>query len=309
MRSWECDICGYIHEGEAAPENCPVCDAPSGNFAEVVKSVDSANENSVEGNNERKWRCKVCGYVHTGNAPPETCPVCNAGPEMFEVVLDEEAEEEQAALVEKRWKCTVCGYIHTGPEAPEKCPVCDAPASMFLELDENGKEIGSLPAVEKVPIVPGEPQASLSIFNALADLLVRHHLHPISVHFPNGILPVVVSFLVIAVFFNAASFEAAAFYNLIVVLLAMPLVLLTGYLEWQKTYKGIKTSVFITKIICGLVVLASVNILVFWRIIDPGVVAEGSPVKWIYLGIAALLLGAAGLAGHLGGKLVFGSRG
>ena len=309
MRSWECDICGYIHEGEVAPENCPVCDAPSGNFAEVAKSGDSANENSAEGNKERKWRCKVCGYVHTGNAPPETCPVCNAGPEMFEEVLEEEAEEEQAALVEKRWKCTVCGYIHTGPEPPEKCPVCDAPASMFLELDENGKEIGSLAAVEKASIAPGELQASPSIFNTLADLLVRHHLHPISVHFPNGILPVVVSFLVIAVFFNAASFEAAAFYNLIVVLLAMPLVLLTGYLEWQKTYKGIKTSVFITKIICGLVVLASVNILVFWRIIDPGVVAEGSPVKWIYLGIAALLLGAAGLAGHLGGKLVFGSRG
>lgn len=309
MRSWECDICGYIHDGEVAPENCPVCDAPSENFAETAESGDSVKENSTEGNKERKWRCKVCGHVHTGDAPPESCPVCGAGPEMFEEVLGKEAEDGQAAAAEKRWKCTVCGYIHTGPEPPEKCPVCDTPASMFLELDENGKEIGSLPAVETEPSAPGEPQTSSSMFDTLADLLVRHHLHPISVHFPNGILPVVLSFLVIAVLFNSASFEAAAFYNLIVVLLAMPLVLLTGYLEWQKTYKGIKTSVFITKIICGLVVLASVNILVFWRIIDPGVVAEGSPAKWIYLGIAALLLGAAGLAGHLGGKLVFGSRG
>jgi len=310
MRSWECDICGHIHEGEAAPEKCPVCDAPSENFVEVTKKdSETIKGNSAEGGVERKWRCTLCGYVHTGTAPPETCPVCNAGPEMFEEVLEKENEEDPAALVDKRWKCTVCGYIHTGPEPPEKCPVCDAPASMFLELDENGKEIGSLLVAEKEPKDPGEPQASSSLFNALADLLVRHHLHPISVHFPNGILPVVVFFLAIAVFFNTASFEAAAFYNLIVVLLAMPLVLLTGYLEWQKTYKGIKTSVFITKIICGLVVLASVNILVFWRIIDPGVIAEGSPVKWIYLGIAALMLGAAGLAGHLGGKLVFGSRG
>ena len=60
--------------------------------------------------------------------------------------------------------------------------------------------------------------------------------------------------------------------------------------------------------ICGLVVLASTNVLVFWRIIDPGVAAADSPVKWIYLGIAAVLLGAAGLAGHLGGKLSFGTR-
>ena len=24
----------------------------------------------------KKWRCKVCGYVHTGDTPPEFCPTC-----------------------------------------------------------------------------------------------------------------------------------------------------------------------------------------------------------------------------------------
>ena len=116
MRSWECDVCGHIHEGEAAPEKCPVCDAPSENFVEVTKKAsETIKGNSAEDGVERKWRCTLCGYVHTGTAPPETCPVCNAGPEMFEEVLEEETEEEQVVLVEKRWKCTVCGYIHTGP--------------------------------------------------------------------------------------------------------------------------------------------------------------------------------------------------
>ena len=301
MESWECSVCGHIYEGEVVPEKCPVCEAPGEKFIKVTTPAAEAEE--------RKWRCTVCGYIHIGNTPPESCPVCNAASEVFEEVLEQEDEEEPAVIVEKKWKCTVCGYIHTGLEPPETCPVCNAPAEMFLELDENGKEIGSLPTADVESATSGETQTPSSLLSTLADLLVRNHLHPISVHFPNGILPVVVSFLAIAVFFNLASLEVAAFYNLIVVLLAMPLVLLTGYLEWQKTYKGIKTAVFITKIICGLVVLASVNVLVFWRIIDPGVVAEGSPVKWIYLGIAALLLGAAGLAGHLGGKLVFGSRG
>ncbi|AQS59869.1 flavin reductase family protein [Desulforamulus ferrireducens] len=33
-----------------------------------------------------QWRCKVCGYIHTGQQPPEVCPVCNVGPEEFEKI-------------------------------------------------------------------------------------------------------------------------------------------------------------------------------------------------------------------------------
>lgn len=31
-----------------------------------------------------RWVCTVCGYVHEGAAPPEECPVCGAGPDLFE---------------------------------------------------------------------------------------------------------------------------------------------------------------------------------------------------------------------------------
>jgi hypothetical protein len=119
----------------------------------------------------------------------------------------------------------------------------------------------------------------------------------------------VVIFLAIAMYFKIASLELAAYYNLIFVLLMLPVVLFTGFLEWQKRYKGIKSFIFITKIFCSLVVLAATSVLVFWRVIDPAVMAEGAPSRYIYLGVAAALLAAVGLAGHLGGKLVFGSRG
>ncbi|MBE5769855.1 MAG: flavin reductase [Clostridiales bacterium] len=33
-----------------------------------------------------QWRCTVCGYVHTGNQPPEKCPICKQGPEKFEKI-------------------------------------------------------------------------------------------------------------------------------------------------------------------------------------------------------------------------------
>ena len=29
MKKWVCSICGYVFEGDAAPEFCPVCKAPA----------------------------------------------------------------------------------------------------------------------------------------------------------------------------------------------------------------------------------------------------------------------------------------
>ena len=33
--------------------------------------------------NATKWICTVCGYVHTGEEPPEKCPVCQQPKEVF----------------------------------------------------------------------------------------------------------------------------------------------------------------------------------------------------------------------------------
>jgi rubrerythrin len=35
---------------------------------------------------EKKYQCKVCGYIHSGDNPPEKCPLCGVGPELFEEV-------------------------------------------------------------------------------------------------------------------------------------------------------------------------------------------------------------------------------
>jgi len=31
----------------------------------------------------KKFVCKVCGYVHEGDAPPAQCPLCKVGPDKF----------------------------------------------------------------------------------------------------------------------------------------------------------------------------------------------------------------------------------
>ncbi len=32
-----------------------------------------------------RWKCRNCGYVHTGDAPPEKCPACEHPKAYFEV--------------------------------------------------------------------------------------------------------------------------------------------------------------------------------------------------------------------------------
>lgn len=34
----------------------------------------------------KTWRCTVCGYLHEGDSPPESCPLCHAAADKFELV-------------------------------------------------------------------------------------------------------------------------------------------------------------------------------------------------------------------------------
>ena len=327
---WECGVCSYLHKEDEPPEKCPVCEAPKKMFSQKTKDSSGAEvkekaakqpevTEQQEAPVEKQWRCSVSGYLHTGPTPPEKCPVCEATADQFEeVVAGDEViskEVEEGATESKsnrRWRCTICGYVHEGEAPPEKCPLCGADASLFVEIDADGKSLAEDTDDTEEGVsaasVTAEDQEPATLFDKIASLSVKFHLHSIHVHFPNGILPVIVAFLGLAIYFDITSLETAAFYNSIVVLLVLPVVLLTGYIEWQKRFKGIKTAIFIIKIICALIVLAAVNILVFWRIIDPGVASEGSAMQMIYFAVAAVALGAAGIAGHLGGKLAFGGR-
>lgn len=40
---------------------------------------------------EKKWKCTICGYLHEGSRPPETCPVCGA--HRFQFILYEPLPE------------------------------------------------------------------------------------------------------------------------------------------------------------------------------------------------------------------------
>ena len=47
MAKWVCSVCGYVYEGEAAPEFCPLCKAPASKFIEQTEEKTWAAEHVV----------------------------------------------------------------------------------------------------------------------------------------------------------------------------------------------------------------------------------------------------------------------
>jgi len=47
MAKWVCGVCGYVFEGDAAPEQCPVCKAPASKFIKQDEEMTWAAEHIV----------------------------------------------------------------------------------------------------------------------------------------------------------------------------------------------------------------------------------------------------------------------
>jgi len=217
----------------------------------------------------------------------------------------------------KKWKCGSCGYIHTGDEPPENCQVCGAPNSRFAEipspLDPGAEAVGgqeghkgSRPAAAERPPAPESvsPFAN-SPYRRLFAILTRFHGHPISVHIPNGLLPVAVLFIVLSALFGVTGMARAAIYDLGVVAIAMPLVIFSGWVDWQNRFNGAITRVFMVKLACGIIVSVSAWFLFIWLLINPAVITTPQSSRLAFFMINLIMLGAAVTAGWYGGKLVF----
>ena len=226
----------------------------------------------------------------------------------------------------KKWKCIICGYIHEGEEPPESCPICKAPASKFILLKPGeedtvppGRKPGPAARKAKTPLpsdkekikdlemaIKAERRKKVRLFRMVDFVMaqmVKHHAHPVSVHFPNGVLPVAVLFFVAALLFNMDSLATAGFYNIVVVLVALPLVIVAGFVEWVKKYNSALTVFFKIKIIAAFMTLFSCFISLVWFMKDPTVLH--SCYAWLFILINVAMVAAAGVAGFLGGKLVF----
>jgi uncharacterized membrane protein len=217
----------------------------------------------------------------------------------------------------KAWKCLICNYIHRGEFPPEKCPVCGADKSKFVEIeipDESEKAAPSVSepglsasgsTVSEHPPEQKTVQSSgpESVYRKVTQLMIRYHAHPILVHTPNGVLPVAAVLFILAWLFDATLPAKAAAINLGFVVLALPLVIYTGVLEWQRKYNQADTLLFRIKILAATLTCAACLISLIWYLVNPAVLS--TPLAWVFVLINLVMLVSAGVAGHIGGKLVF----
>ena len=217
----------------------------------------------------KKWRCTVCGYIHNGDEPPEKCPVCGADKSLFEAVIEEAPAEAQDT---------------------ETATDTATPDTEFSRDTDLGEKPQSLPG---------------RIVQFMIQMMLKHHAHPVSVHIPNGVLPVSFILMILSVLTGGQALATAAHINMVFVVLSLPFVLFSGYIEWQKRYKGLRSSRFITKIGCAGIVCITALILVLWWGFRPDILSTASLARSIYLFIGLIMLVAAIIAGLIGGKLVF----
>jgi rubredoxin/uncharacterized membrane protein len=218
----------------------------------------------------------------------------------------------------KSWQCTICKYIHKGDTPPERCPVCGADASKFIEIKEisvpketQTKEKAAIKSISdhtekesvQKPVKESASEVKKTGFSKITSLMIQHHAHPVSVHSPNGILPVAVILFVLAWIFGYHLLSKVAFINMIFVVLALPFVIFTGILEWKKKYNGAMTMIFKLKILAAATTTISCVISLAWYLLDPAVLS--SPRAGGFIIINIIMLAAAGMAGYIGGKLVF----
>lgn len=135
---------------------------------------------------------------------------------------------------------------------------------------------------------------------------VLPYFHPIPVHFPLALFPGAFASLLLYLVTGLLQWEYAAFVMLLFGLLATPIAIASGFVDWKIRYRGQMTWVFRIKII-GAISLTALSLpALLIRLEHPEVTALPlAESGWIYVGLLAACQIACMIIGHYGGKLVF----
>ena len=138
------------------------------------------------------------------------------------------------------------------------------------------------------------------------DFIRRLHLHPIAVHFPNALFPLSLFFLMLFMFSGDEYYEGFSFILLFIAVFASPIALATGLTDWQIRYDGIKSPLFVRKIILSIMLIIVGVACLAIHLTNPGVMYTASLLRWFYVGGLFVINILTVALGYYGGKLVFG---
>jgi rubredoxin len=105
---WKCSVCGYAHEGEQAPDNCPKCGAPAEKFvllgtedAEKIYKADRTNDLHMKIINLSMKMAALCEEGIKLNLDPPCVSVF-------------EKAKQEAWVIKQRAKAELAGHMGKG---------------------------------------------------------------------------------------------------------------------------------------------------------------------------------------------------
>jgi rubredoxin len=105
---WKCQVCGYIHEGEDAPDVCPKCGAPKEKFTQLSEEEAKKIYSSDRTNDIHMEIIGLCGKIQA---------LCAEG---IEINLDPpcvasfERAKNEAWVIKQRAKAELEGHMKKG---------------------------------------------------------------------------------------------------------------------------------------------------------------------------------------------------
>ncbi|NTU97363.1 MAG: hypothetical protein HGA62_06085 [Chlorobiaceae bacterium] len=132
--------------------------------------------------------------------------------------------------------------------------------------------------------------------------------HAIAAHFSNGLIPVAVLYLMLAIPTGNSYFEHTVAHLMVITLIAIPASFFTGVHDWKTKYKGARAPIFMKKLKLSGILFTLCILAVTIRLSTPDVMSADGALHWLYLLLVFSMLPVVTLLGHYGGKLSAQSR-
>ncbi|SPF40043.1 conserved membrane hypothetical protein [Candidatus Desulfosporosinus infrequens] len=140
-------------------------------------------------------------------------------------------------------QCKACGFIMDESHLKDLCPACGLPKTVFE------------PYLKKI-----SPKRRF---------IIDQHIHPISVHFPQVFIAVIISMLFLSFWVNdplRGEFLIAAKLSILAFPLSVLLGFITGLIDGKVRFKKLKTPLLVRKAIVGMIlqVLSIIIFILYW---------------------------------------------
>lgn len=143
----------------------------------------------------------------------------------------------------------------------------------------------------------------MSLPRLLQEMRSTFILHAVAAHFPNGLIPVAVTFMLLALVTADPYSEHTVLHLLLVTFCMIPVSFISGIRDWRRNFHGAKAPIFRKKLTLAAVLFLLCGASIVLRLRHPDILSDHGVATLLYGGSLLLMLLVVTLLGHFGAKL------